>query len=196
MADDNLDPKGTRIEYSICGCEWKPVEIPTLMHTGDKYFQDWTVPADLPAEVLIRITARDLAGNVTTVQSPGKVLVDLVAPEGKITDLHGDAAEPELGPMPRMVQESPTIQLPALMLLRSVAPVILNQPSLPGLSLGLDVQGFGPDRGPNAVVAWQNWLRRIANSTSCSNPIPRYTHLSADLLSRSQRRSWTRCPSS
>jgi hypothetical protein len=124
MADDNLDPKGTRIEYSICGCEWKAIEIPTLMHTGDKYFQDWTVPADLPAEVLIRITARDLAGNVTTVQSPGKVLVDLVAPEGKITDLHEDGAEPELGPMPRMVGET-RIQFPVHAL---PPPLFLDRP--------------------------------------------------------------------
>lgn len=103
MSDDSLDPKGTKLEYSTDGCEWNAIEIPTLMHTGDKFFQEWDVPADLPAQVLIRITARDLAGNVTTVQSPGKVLVDLVAPEGKITDLHAECTEPELGPMPRIV---------------------------------------------------------------------------------------------
>jgi hypothetical protein len=103
MSDSHLDAEATQLEYSTDGCDWRSIELPSPMHTGEQYFQDWTVPDDVPAHVLIRITARDFAGNVTTIQTPHKVLIDLVAPEGKLTGVRVEGSEAEMGPMPRLI---------------------------------------------------------------------------------------------
>jgi hypothetical protein len=55
----------------------------------------WRVPAGLPPRVYLKVTARDAAGNVTPVVTPGPVLIDLAKPRATI---HGIVTGP---PTPR-----------------------------------------------------------------------------------------------
>ncbi len=47
----------------------------------------WFLPPNLPFRVYMRLTVRDLAGNVSTAETTEPVLVDLSEPEGRITGL-------------------------------------------------------------------------------------------------------------
>jgi hypothetical protein len=107
MTDTNPDRSSaaTRLEYSADGQTWQPIELPGGRPSWDTY--EWTLPPGVPPKVLLRLTARDKAGNVATAASSDKVSIDLVAPEGKITGVRPPVAEPDKGPMPRVVEAKP-----------------------------------------------------------------------------------------
>ena len=116
------------------------------------------------------MTACDRAGNVTSVRSQGKVLIDLVAPAGKLTGVHVQPAEPEVGPMPRRVGENQELGVGNL--LRSLLPALLNSPifttSLPELSFDDDAH----DPGPNAVDAATLWMQAVTDTDVLKEPEP------------------------
>lgn len=113
MADRNLDPAATRLEYSIDGTTWLPIVcsknalIPRVdaRSTGlQKYSQEWILPPNVPHQVHIRVTARDKAGNEASDELPKKLSVDLVVPEGRLTGISSQGGRIEKAPAPRIVQ--------------------------------------------------------------------------------------------
>jgi hypothetical protein len=58
-------------------CDWQP--------NSGNYI--WTVPPGLPAKLYIRLTARDSAGNVSRVETPQPVLIDMSKPSARIVDV-------------------------------------------------------------------------------------------------------------
>jgi len=107
MTDANPDrsPTATRLEYSADGQTWESIALPAGRPNWGTY--EWTLPPGVPPKVLFRLTARDKAGNVTTAVTNEKVSIDLVAPEGKITGVRSQEADPDRGPMPRVVEAIP-----------------------------------------------------------------------------------------
>ncbi len=96
-------------------------------------------------------------------QSQGKVLVDLVAPEGKITGVHTQIKEPEVGPMPRIIDDGTTIQSPVLGVLRTVVPALLSSPAF-GISLvELKFDENTPDQGPNPIEIARRWIQQVTD---------------------------------
>ena len=76
--DKNLSPEPIQIYYSTQpGSPWQPV---TGKLKNDGRYR-WALPRDIPARVLIRVEARDLAGNVSHVDTPNPILVDLTEPD-------------------------------------------------------------------------------------------------------------------
>jgi len=47
----------------------------------------WTTAGDVPARVYVRLTARDAAGNVATVQTHRPIIIDVVKPSARITNV-------------------------------------------------------------------------------------------------------------
>lgn len=105
MTDTHLDAATVRCEYSSDGNEWLPVEGGPVRMTETGYGLDWTPPAGVPPHVLLRVTAKDKAGNAATATTADRVSIDLVIPEGRVTGLRDENREPERGPMPRAVGE-------------------------------------------------------------------------------------------
>lgn len=103
MTDGHLDYQRVRIEYSTDGRTWLPAAIdPNVPHDSKVgTSRAWKVPPGLPHRVMLRVTVRDTAGNETTAELPQPVSIDLVAPAGKVTGLHGPGLE--VGPTPREV---------------------------------------------------------------------------------------------
>jgi hypothetical protein len=105
MTDDHLDPTATCLEFSPDGEFWHRIDTGAPLPTRLGYEVQWTPPAASPPKILLRVTARDRAGNVATAQTPTGVLVDLVAPNGKLTGVRTEKNGPEVGPMPRLVSQ-------------------------------------------------------------------------------------------
>ncbi len=61
---------------------WTFIGAPELPNTPSQI--EWQVPQGLPPKVYLRLTVRDLAGNVTVVQRDEPVLIDLSVPEARI----------------------------------------------------------------------------------------------------------------
>jgi hypothetical protein len=101
MSDSGLDARSVRLDYSVDGKTWNRITDGKEYQPSYSYHLDWTPPPGAPTRVLLRVTARDTAGNVGTAQTNEKVAIDLVVPAGKITRVRGEGAE--LGPMPRIV---------------------------------------------------------------------------------------------
>jgi RNA polymerase sigma factor (sigma-70 family) len=75
--DKNLAPDPITISYAEKReGPWKPV-AEKLPNTG-RYA--WRFPADLPAEIYVRVEAVDRAGNVGSLATPGPVLIDTQVP--------------------------------------------------------------------------------------------------------------------
>src|SRR5262249_46245775 len=130
MTDRNPDrgSAATRLEYSTDGETWRPIELPNgRLNWGSI---DWTLPLGVPPKVLFRLTVRDKAGNVATAVTDHKVSIDLVAPEGKITGVRRQQAEPDRGPMPRVVRNNrASVRFdPVAIVARALVPVLLNSP--------------------------------------------------------------------
>jgi len=104
--DAHLDSTSVRVEYSTDGTDWNPIVAAKSGLEAGAHSYDWTIPRTVPPRVLLRVTARDLAGNVGSAQTNDKVAIDLVAPEGKIKRVRVAVAEPENGPLPRVVDSS------------------------------------------------------------------------------------------
>ena len=82
-ADDSfLADSPITIEYALDGSNlWQPV-AKAIDNTGTF---DWTVPKDLNARVLLRVTAVDEVGHVSSAVTSSPVLVDTTAPVVRIT---------------------------------------------------------------------------------------------------------------
>lgn len=94
--DDNIDPRSVQLEFSQSGIpEWQPVAVRSVA----SHQTSWTVPAG--GTVLVRGTARDLAGNETFAQAqvqiapaaaydspsgPVPVGPDVLSPVGSLPD--------------------------------------------------------------------------------------------------------------
>jgi hypothetical protein len=81
--DMNLTARPITLEWTADRSDptrpWKPVTAEPLPAQPDHYA--WHPPQDVPGRVYLRIKVADLAGNVTCVETPGPVVVDLVEPE-------------------------------------------------------------------------------------------------------------------
>jgi hypothetical protein len=118
MSDGNLDLGHVKLDYSTDAITWHRLyegamgpadswfkRFPEgVQLAGERiYFRDWLPPPNLPYELHFRLRVQDKAGNSTVIQTPTKVSIDQVAPEGKITGVRAMGSEPEKGPMPRAV---------------------------------------------------------------------------------------------
>jgi len=165
MKDRHLDDTFVRLEYSEDGTTWQPINSQaTSKHSVGRTYE-WTPPPGLPPRVLLRVTARDLAGNYAMVTSNQKAVIDLVAPEGKLTGLRTPGPEPEPGPMPREVQGRASA-VPEM--LRPVLPVLLSSPSFADGAIEVSAA----DGRPDALAAAQTWTRRVTDTdvTGTSKP--------------------------
>lgn len=87
--DESLPEKPVSIYYSPNGqSPWQPISGP-VENTGSFI---WTVGQGVPSKFFVRIEARDMAGNVQTVDSPQPVVIDLSRPTAKIIDVESPAA--------------------------------------------------------------------------------------------------------
>jgi hypothetical protein len=50
----------------------------------------WTVNAEIPPRLYVRIVARDAAGNIAKVDTPQPVLVDIAKPTARIVNVNPD----------------------------------------------------------------------------------------------------------
>jgi hypothetical protein len=111
--DKHPKKEGTKLEYSTDGRTWQRIEgfdeakaTRTVKVNSDLVMvtqhYDWTIPQGLPHQLMLRVTARDMAGNSGVAELPQKVSLDLVVPEGKIVNVQFPTAI-EQGPQPREV---------------------------------------------------------------------------------------------
>ena len=83
-SDDNLVDRPISLTYSATGkAPFEPIAGP--LENNGSYV--WSIPAGLPAKIVIRIEARDLAGHVKAVDSASPVVLDLARPTAKIIDV-------------------------------------------------------------------------------------------------------------
>ncbi len=94
-SDKNFDEMPIRPEYSLDNINWTPVteEGSWLPNTGE---YRWQLPVGVPFEVHLRVVARDKAGNIGESHMPSKVLIDLAAPEGRISGVIEGLPEPRM----------------------------------------------------------------------------------------------------
>jgi len=70
--------------------EWHNIGEAQMPNTGS---YNWHVPANIPAKVLLRLTVRDVAGNVAVAETGEPILVDLSVPEPRILGLVKSGAQ-------------------------------------------------------------------------------------------------------
>jgi hypothetical protein len=80
-SDRNLAPNPVAIEYTENPDQPWQVIAKELPNTG-RY--SWTLPAGIQAQVYLRISVRDQAGNVGVAETKRPELVDLSVPEGRL----------------------------------------------------------------------------------------------------------------
>ena len=79
--DKNLAPSPITLEYSTSkDGPWAPI-AQNIPNSGA---YPWKLNQRLPYRVFVRVSARDLAGNVGEVKSPEPQLIDLTKPEGHL----------------------------------------------------------------------------------------------------------------
>jgi hypothetical protein len=84
VAERNLSPKPITLEWAERKeGPWHIIGEPSLPNTG-KY--SWKLDPKLPAMVYLRLTARDLAGNVAVAVTETPVALDLCVPEATLRD--------------------------------------------------------------------------------------------------------------
>jgi hypothetical protein len=80
-SDKNLHSAPIALEYSETeNGPWKGIAA-GLANTGS---YSWRLPQKMPARVYLRVTARDLAGNVSEARTTKPELIDLARPEGRL----------------------------------------------------------------------------------------------------------------
>jgi hypothetical protein len=80
--DKNLAPSPIMLEWATSrNGPWVPITPQPIANTGS---YTWKLSQRLPYRVYIRVTARDLAGNIGEVVSPEPQLIDLTKPEGHL----------------------------------------------------------------------------------------------------------------
>lgn len=81
VSDANLTMAPIALEWSETGAvHWNPI---VSNHPNNSRYS-WELPANIPSNVFLRLTARDSAGNVSYAVTPDPVLVDLSEPEGRL----------------------------------------------------------------------------------------------------------------
>lgn len=89
----DANPAETAVRFSISTGEnepWQPV-TDWVTNSGEYV---WTIPNGMTNRFMLRAEARDLAGNVRTVESPGALVIDLARPVADILDIEAaDAPE-------------------------------------------------------------------------------------------------------
>jgi hypothetical protein len=84
-ADENPAEKPITISYALKPQgPWTSI-ISEKSNTGSHL---WTVGPKVPPRVYIRLTARDKAGNISQIQTTRPIIVDLVRPSAKITEVN------------------------------------------------------------------------------------------------------------
>jgi hypothetical protein len=77
--DRNLAPEPITLEWADRrDGPWQPIGPSQLPNTGRF---SWQVPASVPPSVFLRLSVRDIAGNVAVAQTSEPILVDLAVPE-------------------------------------------------------------------------------------------------------------------
>ena len=91
IQDRELGERPVSLSYSA-GPDgpWKPIST-WLPNTGQHI---WTITAQIPPRLYVRVTARDTAGNVAQVDTPQPVLVDLARPTARIVDVESSQVNP------------------------------------------------------------------------------------------------------
>jgi hypothetical protein len=199
-ADAHLDRGFVRLEYSADGKVWLPVNVGDAPRLHGYPFFDWVPPPGVPPRVMIRVTVRDTAGNSATASTADKVVIDLVAPAGKVTGVR--PIELEVGPAPREVEAAaePARSIPDA--LRSLLPALLASPSLypplaartdggpipwdvagnddrPRVELGVpDGSGYFESAHvdtPRPIRTAREWVERVTDTTVVAEPaLPPY----------------------
>jgi hypothetical protein len=172
VSDKYEDQRSNKLEFSTDGCDWQSIDLAGMRRDGERCEVEWTLPTGTPSQVFFRVSARDLAGNQTVSESPTKMTIDLVAPEGKVTGVRSERTEPEIGPMPRIVIEVrtrsdaiPFVELsnaapgPPAGILRSghdIAIALLESPNRD--AAGSDLEGIGEllSKGAIGCVLFQH----------------------------------------
>ena len=132
--DDHLGPSAPVVFEYRAGTtgKWSLIEatverqLPdvTPAHKGDRAIRarqaEWVIPKNAPAEVAVRVTVTDLAGNVAA-RTIDRLNLDTTVPEGKLTGVRAVEPKPEQkkddqrGPLPppAFTPEPPAKRLPA-----------------------------------------------------------------------------------
>jgi hypothetical protein len=107
--DANLEESPIRLEFSIGGETWSPVQADSdwLPNTGEYL---WTIPKGLPPELHLHVMARDKAGNIGESRSQSKYPIDLTVPEGRISGFIENLPEPRTA---RLEYQIPSSIVPA-----------------------------------------------------------------------------------
>lgn len=88
--DNNLSPKPITLEWAERkGAKWEIIGEGEMPNTG---YYAWHVPAKVPNRVFLRLTVRDLAGNVSVAETDEPILVDMSEPE--VTSIHLGGSSP------------------------------------------------------------------------------------------------------
>ena len=88
--DKNLAPSPITLEYSTSKeGPWVPI-AQNIPNSGT---YPWKLNQRLPYRVFVRVTARDLAGNVGEVKSPEPQLIDLTKPEGHLIGIKSTSVQ-------------------------------------------------------------------------------------------------------
>ena len=85
--DQRLADNPIAISYSTTpGGPW--TQITNWRENTGEYI--WTVNAEIPPRLYVRIVARDAAGNIAKVDTPQPVLVDIAKPRARIVNVNPD----------------------------------------------------------------------------------------------------------
>jgi hypothetical protein len=80
--DRNIAPTGLSLEWADReDGQWYPIATGLAPQSGVYH---WQLPSNLPYRVFLRVTARDLAGNIGVATTPKPELIDLHKPEGRL----------------------------------------------------------------------------------------------------------------
>ena len=91
-SDDNLIDKPVALFYAVkIDGPW----IPITGWTENVGAHIWSVGPAVPAQIFVRLSVRDIAGNVTQVETPQPVIVDLSRPSARIVDVEADNGRPQ-----------------------------------------------------------------------------------------------------
>ena len=84
IQDDHPSDKPVSLYYaSNRNGPWEPI----VGWKEDNGSYEWTVGPGVPAQLYLRVVARDLAGNISKADSPTPIVVDLSRPSARIVDV-------------------------------------------------------------------------------------------------------------
>ncbi len=84
IQDDHPSDKPVSLYYAANrNGPWEPI----VGWKEDSGSYEWTVGPGVPAQLFLRVVARDLAGNVSKAESPTPIVIDLSRPSARIVDV-------------------------------------------------------------------------------------------------------------